>query len=100
MRLETKIKEMTSHLPAEGLFNVVAFEMQNDGEGWSVNTPFRIASGVTPAELPEIVRGRWEVIAANYGRKSVSGLADISYLDTEVSIESDHFPIVDIRPAD
>jgi len=102
MKLETKVKHLTAHLSPSALFIVQAYEMTYDG-GWSVNTPFRIASGVTREELPGIVRGRWEVIAANYGRKSVSALRDVAndhgYGPQNVNLESDYFPIVAIFPA-
>ena len=103
MKLETKIKQLTARLSPSALFNVKAYEMLYDGEGWSVNTPFRIASGVTRDELPAILRDRWEVIAANYGRKSVSDLVDVSrdhgYRGATVMLESDYFPIACIWPA-
>jgi hypothetical protein len=99
MKLETKIRELTTHLPETGTFHVIAFEMTHDGEGWSVNTPFRIASNVTPDEIPAIIRDRWEVIAANYGRQLVSSLENIACTDEEIQLEADCFPIADIRPA-
>jgi hypothetical protein len=99
-KLETAIRELIARLPGDS-FNVIAFEMQRDDCGWSVNTPFRIASRVTREEVPAIVRGRWEVIAVNYGRRSVRWLNDIAWdCQYHVSIESDHFPIVDILTVD
>jgi len=103
MKLETKVSRLTAHLSPSALFNVKAYEMTHDGEGWSVNAPFRIASGVTREELPGIVRERWEAIAANYGRKSVSALVDVAndhgYGPQNVNLESDYFPVVAIFPA-
>jgi len=103
MKLETKVKHLTAHLSPSALFNVQAYEMTHDGEGWSVNAPFPIASGVTREELPGIVRGRWEVIAANYGRKSVSAMRavanDHGYGPQSENIAHDKIPIVAIFPA-
>ena len=97
MTLETKIKEMTADLPEDKTFTVIAWEMWRDECGWSVNDGWKMRSDADKGELPEIVRNRWEVIAENYGRPRVSGLTDIGYTPEVLQLESDCFPIVEIR---
>ena len=69
---------------------VVAYELTHDGLGWSVNTPFCIASETRGLSALEVMRGRWDVFRANYAaRARVSDLADISETDGTAEFEVD-----------
>lgn len=82
-----------------GPFDVVAYELTHDGQGWSVNTPWKIARGANLPQVIEAAQGRWEVFRANYSsRATVKGLSDIGEGDT-FDLESDCLPFLQIRPA-
>lgn len=82
-----------------GPFDVIAYELTNDGEGWSVNTPWKIASNATLPQVIESACGRWEVFKLNYSpRATVKSLSDIGEGDT-FELESDCLPFLQIRPA-
>ena len=96
MTLENKIKSMGIPTDRE-TYTITYYEMIGDEFGWSVNTAWnRTAYGFD--DLLDCCRGRWEVIKANYGRKRVSGIADISCYDSRWELESDYFPIFAIEP--
>lgn len=82
-----------------GPFDVIAYELTHDGMGWSVNTPWKVA---TAASLPQVIEaacGRWEVFKANYSpRATVKGISDIGEGDT-FELESDCIPFLQIRPS-
>ena len=82
-----------------GPFDVIAYELTNDGEGWSVNTPWKIATSASLPQVIEAAQGRWGVFKANYSaRATVKGLSDIGEGDT-FELESDFIPFLQIRPA-
>lgn len=78
-------------------YDVIAYELTHDGQGWSVNTPFKIATDVGIAGLLEVLRGRWEVYKANYSpRATVASLADIGEGNT-FELESDCIPFARVE---
>ena len=82
-----------------GPFDVIAYELTNDGEGWSVNTPWKIATSASLPQVIEAAQDRWGVFKANYSaRATVKGLSDIGEGDT-FELESDFLPFLQIRPA-
>jgi hypothetical protein len=83
-----------------GPFDVIAYELTNDGGGWSVNTPFRIASNACLPQVMEAARGRWEVFRANYSsRATVKGIFETGDGST-FELESDYKAFLTIRPFD
>ena len=83
-----------------GPFDVIAYELTHDGQSWSVNTPWKIATSASLPEVMEAAQGRWEVFKANYSSKAtVKGLSDIGEGDT-FELESDYIPFLQIRPSD
>jgi hypothetical protein len=83
-----------------GPFDVIAYELTHDGQGWSVNTPFRIASQVDLSGVMEAMRGRWEVFKANYSpRATVASLSDIGE-GSDYEIEAEGIPFLQVRPSE
>jgi len=79
-------------------YTVTAYELTNDGCGWSVNTPFTIAREVCIAGLLEALRGRWEVFKTNYdSRATVSGIEDISDMPEVWELESSQTPFARVE---
>ena len=66
---EKKIDHLLSSF-GDGPFDVIAFELTNDGEGWSVNTPFKIGSRKNREETITLLRHRWEIFKVNYMPKA------------------------------
>ena len=83
----------------QGPFDVIAYELTHDGQGWSVNTPWKIATSANLPQVIEAAQGRWEAFKANYSaRATVKGLSDIGEGDT-FELESDCIPFLQIRPS-
>ena len=98
--LESTIRDFLTPYPPETLFKVRAHELLHDGEGWSSNDRFTLASAAPRDEIPAIARARWEVFKVNYSpRARVSDLADIGY-DPAIGLmlECDFLPFLDIEP--
>ena len=81
------------------LFEVRAFSLWRDGEGWSCNDSWRVERDATAERVLEAARGRWEVFKANYAsRARVKDLQNAGY-ETTISLEVDGLPFLDICPA-
>lgn len=79
-------------------YKVIAYELTHDRQGWSVNTPFCIASETGIAGLLESLRGRWEVYRVNYdSRARVSGISDISDEDGAWELEAEQTPFARVE---
>lgn len=99
-KLETAILELLRTgiaIPEAELYNVTAYGLTHDGEGWSVNSPFRFGREVTFERLLEIARGRWEVFKGNYMPKArVSDISDIGYDGETFELECAYVPFLQI----
>lgn len=97
--LEQKLAEM---IPADFKeVDIIAFQLTHDGESWSVNTPFRIATGVDRAEAIARLRGRWNVFKAIYHSKArVQDIKDFSSTESECCLEVDCIAFADVRKAE
>lgn len=81
------------------LFQVRAFELWRDGEGWSCNDSWRLEKEVTAEMVLEAARGRWGVFKANYSsRARVKDIKDVGY-DTTIHLEVEGLPFLEICPA-
>lgn len=99
MKLETAISKSLAHIQAGTIVNVFAHELWHDGDGWTSNDRWRIASGIPVESVPEHARARWEIFRANYApRARVRDITDIGY-DETVNLEVDCLPFLDIEPA-
>lgn len=99
MKLETKLESLLPQ--GDGPFDVTAFELTHDGEGWSVNTPFRIGKRMDRAETIYTLRQRWEIFKVNYLPKArVSDLADTGYTDGVCNLEVACTAFADVKLSD
>ena len=102
MKLETKIRNLITEAnhDADARFNVVAFELWgNSREGFDTNTAWYIANNADLSQVLEAARGRWEVFKVNYVPKArVSDISDSGY-DSNLSLEVDSVPFLEIRLA-
>jgi hypothetical protein len=57
----------------EEAFDVTGYELTHDGEGWSVNQPFRISSAMPAWAVIEDARARWENFKLNYFPRALVG---------------------------
>ena len=100
MKLESKIKSLLSHFPADSTFRVQAFELNHDGEGWSVNDSFIIANEASLETVLESARGRWEVFKVNYMPKAkvkdITDWGDADPFDSAM-LECDGVMFLEIR---
>lgn len=97
--LETKIAGL---LPSVGeTFDVWAYEMTHDGDGWSVNSRWKMARGVDRAGVLEAARGRWEVFKVNYAPKArVRDIEEVGYNEYVSQIEADGLAFLEIQRVD
>lgn len=102
MKLETKIRNLITETnpTSDALFNVVAHELWgNSQEGFSTNSSWYIATNADLSQVLEVARGRWEVFKLNYIPKArVSDISDSGY-DSNLSLEVDYVPFLEIRTA-
>lgn len=92
--------KLDSLLPQWPSYDVIVLELINDGEGWSVNTPFRIASNVDREIAIERLASRWHTFRANYAKRAcVRDLSDSSCEENESTLEVDCIPFADVRNA-
>lgn len=85
----------------ETRFDVIAYELTHDGQGWSVNTPFRIASDVDAMEAVEHAANRFDVFKVNYcTRARVKDIEDTGDDESAVMLEVQQIPFLEIRPCD
>ena len=92
MKLETKIGK---ELDSEKTFQIIAHELWNDGEGWSVNDSWFMARSSTKEEALFHCRGRWEVFKANYLPRA--RVKDITFEgdDDVIYINAESIPFLD-----
>lgn len=99
-KLEKAIREILHTgvaIPETELYNVTAYELTHDGEGWSVNTPFCLGENITFGHVLEIARGRWEVFKINYMPKArVSDIEDVGDFDGDFELECACVPFIQI----
>lgn len=96
--LERKIFDMLADCNGVFRFDVIAYELTNDGNGWSVNTPFQIATGASTLEVLSAARARFNVFKANYAaRARVNTLEDTSDGETYL-LDCEGIPFLEIRP--
>ena len=99
--LERFVFDLLENADHSNGFTVTAYELTNDGGGWSVNSPFKLGTGVSLPAVLEMARGRWEVYKVNYdARARVSGLSDISDQDNVWELESAQTPFLRIERVD
>jgi hypothetical protein len=102
MKLETKIRQLINEAnPNENTrFEVIAFELWgNAREGFDCNNAWGIARNADLAEVLEAARARWEVFKVNYLPKArVCDIEDTGY-DSNLSLEVDCVPFLEIRLA-
>lgn len=92
--IEAKLDSLLPQWPA---FDVIALELTHDGCGWSVNTPFRIASAVDRETAIERLASRWHTFKANYApRACVRDLSDASCEENEALLEVDCIPFANV----
>jgi hypothetical protein len=92
--------KLDSLLPQWPSYDVIALELWHDGESWSVNTPFRIASNVDRETAIERLASRWKTFKANYAKRArVCDLSDTSCEENESLLEVDCIPFADVRNA-
>jgi len=100
--LERRIFDMlATHTPGT-LFDVVAYELTHDGEGWSVNTPFHIGTSCTVPEVLTHARARFGVFKVNYSpRARVNTLEDINQCGgPDIALDCEEIPFLEIRPCE
>lgn len=86
-----------ANYPEGTTFNVYAWELTHDGQGWSTNDGWRMGSDCDLEEVLTHARGRWEAFKANYGTKSrVSDLEDTGFEST-ISLEVDCKQFLELR---
>lgn len=96
--LERRIYNMLEDCHGVTRFDVIAYELTNDGNGWSVNTPFHIGRKCDTQEVLSHARGRFEVFKANYAsRARINTLEDTSDGDTYL-LDCEGIPFLEIRP--
>jgi len=94
--LETAIREL---LDPSQRYNVLAHELQRDGEGWTSSDRFYLARDASAERVLEVARGRWEIFKINYASKArVKDLSDIGY-DGDIYLECGCLPFLDIVKA-
>ena len=94
--------KLNSLLPDYPSFDVIAHELTNDGEGWSVNDSWHLARGCDREEAITRLSYRWEVFKLNYAKRAtVRRLNDSSYDDeSPCYLESDCTPFAEVRNAE
>jgi hypothetical protein len=100
--LEKLIASLLSDYPDNTEFEIVAHVLWgNSREGFECNSSWYLARRANKAECLTVARGRWEVFKANYiPRARVRDIEDIGYdLEHGCSLECQHAPFLDIRPA-
>lgn len=96
--LETVISALLAEFPETTGFKAIAYELTHDGQGWSANDVFCIASDCDRETVKQAARGRWEIFKLNYSRKArVSGIEDISSDERSVELEADGLPFLRIE---
>ena len=63
---QARVASLLSDLSPDARFNIIAFELWRDREGWSVNDGWTMARDLSPDEIPDAAYGRWLVFKANY----------------------------------
>jgi len=95
MKLENHIKSLIGAI--EKPHRVIAHELTNDGEGWSVNDSWQITKSDDENEIMSAIRGRWEIFKINYlpkGRvKDISSDGD----EAEIYLDCDGIPFLTLR---
>jgi hypothetical protein len=92
------IFELLENEPQDG-FDVIAYELTHDGQGWSVNTSWKIATSANLPQVMEAAQGRWDAFKANYSpRATVKDISDIGEGGT-FELESDSIPFLQICPS-
>lgn len=95
MTIETKL----ASLPLDGaLWDVTAYTLWVQPEGWAVFTGFTIGQAMDKGEVIAILRSRWEVFKLNYLPKArVEDLTDSSREDDIIDLEVDCTAFASIR---
>jgi hypothetical protein len=94
MKIETLISK---ELEEGSTFQIIAHELWNDGEGWSVNQSWYMARSSTKEEALIHCRGRWEVFKENYLPRA--RVMDITFDgdDEVIYINAESIPFLEIR---
>ena len=80
-------------------YDVIAHELQYDGEFYSTNSSWYLTRDADIQSVLEAARGRWEVFKVNYSpRARVSDIQDLGY-DDNISLAVDGIPFLEIRPS-
>lgn len=98
--LERRIYDLLEDCHGVSKFDVVAYGLLHDGEGWSVNDPWYLGHACTVPEVLEHARGRFEVFKANYApRARVNAIEDTNYCgDGPITLDCEGIPFLEIRP--
>lgn len=89
--------KLDSLLPQFPSYDVIALELWHDGNGWSVNTPFRLASKVDRETAIARLADRWHIFKLNYAKRAnVRDISDSSCEENECNFEVDCIPFADV----
>lgn len=97
--IEARIDALLPNYPA---FAVVAHELTNDGEGWSVNDSWYLARSCDREEVVSHLVNRWHVFKANYApRAAAKNLENANWSGDEYPalLEVNCIPFAEIRNA-
>lgn len=98
MKLENHLEKLIPEISTEK-FDVIAYELTHDGEGWSVNRPWYLSRDSDKAQIMADIRGRWEVFKENYlPRGRVCDITDDGDEDT-IYLDCQEIPFLELRKA-
>lgn len=107
MKLKTYRKNsieahLDSLLPDYQAFDVIAHELNHDGEGWSVNDSWHIGRDVDRETAISHLANRWEIFKLNYApRAAIKNIQDANWSGDEYPslLEVDCIPFAEVRNA-
>jgi hypothetical protein len=90
-------KAIEKELEQGETYSVIAHELWNDGEGWSVNDSWYLSRNADKAEALNHARARWETFKVNYLPKGK--IKDITFDgdDSVIYINANGIPFLEIR---
>jgi len=89
-----------SDVPPDARFNLIAFELWRDREGWSVNSGWTPGWGreISLEEIPDAAYGRWLVFKANYFPRA--RVRDLQWEDGLDSVTYQGISVLELRARD
>ena len=78
-------------------YSVIAHELWNDGDGWSVNDSWYLSRNADKAQALQDARCRWEIFKVNYLPKA--RVKDVTFDgdDSVIYLNVDGIPFLEIR---